>query len=360
MPPSSERTAPLRKTTRYIIYTVLAALLAGTLYLYRTLELGRGDAQPAILEILNPAGEMVGPEGIRFDSAGNLYLGDSQGIIWQMEQGGSPHVYAQLTKVQPLPGMPAATVPIRVGGIALDARGDLYAACYGYGGGSILFVEAGTKETRFFAHDIGSAADLILSRDDRYLWVSDNRSPGRLLRYTIGGILPVQPDVIVAGLEHPKGLAFGRDESALYASETYSGNIARIDFATDKPRVEQVIDLAGSFATGSLGGLAFDPRDGERRFLYVAENIRGIFAVVDLRSRPARVMKSYRLALMGGRPCPAFMAVRDGHLYFTDLWTCSPLRILLGIPKWHNHAYRFRVLDLSSLYTMGTQIGSNQ
>ncbi len=345
----------LRKTARYITYTISGAILAICLYLYRTLELGRSDAQSVVLEILNPAGEMIGPEGILFDAAGNLYVGDARGVVWELKQGGSPQIYAELPRVATQAGTPPATGAIQVGGMALDAEGNLYAACFEYGGGSILRIDAGTKEIRFFARGIGAANYLVISQDGRYLWVSDYRSQGRILRYPIGDVFPAQPDLIVTGLEYPNGLAFGKAEGVLYAAETYAGNIARIDLAGEKPRLERVVNLKGSLATASLDGLAFDPRDIERRFLYVAENIRGLFTVVDLHLSPARAVKSFRLALMGGRPCPASMTIRDGYLYFTDLWSCSPLRILLGIPKWHNHAYRFRVLDLSALYTSGAQ-----
>ncbi|HYK89542.1 MAG TPA: hypothetical protein VE398_12275, partial [Acidobacteriota bacterium] len=230
-----------------------------------------------------------------------------------------------------------------------------YAACLGYGGGSILRIEAGTKEIRFFAWGIGVANSLVVSKDATHLWVSDCRSSGRLLRYPLGGTLPARPDAVVTGLDHPSGIAFGKEQSALYAAETYSGNIAHIDIAGEKPQIERVISLKGSFAMGSLDDLAFDPRDAERRFLYVAENMRGIFTVVDLRGRPPRAIKSFHLAQMAGRLCPASMVIHDGYLYFTDVWACSPLRILLGMPRWHNHVYRFRVLDLSSLYTTETR-----
>ncbi len=341
----------MEKTVKYVTYTISGAILASSLYFYRTVELGRGDAQSVVLEILNPAGEMVGPEGILFDAAGNLYVGDTRGIVWELKQGGSPRIYAELARVSIQPGTPPATGAIQVGGMAFDARGNLYAACFEYGGGSVLRIDAGTKEIRFFARGIGFADYLVISQDGKYLWVSDYRSQGRILRYPIGDALPVQPDLIVTGLEHPNGLAFGKAEAVLYAAERYSGNIARIDLAGGQPRLERVVNLKGSFATGSLDGLAFDPRDFERRFLYVAENVRGLITVVDLNLRPAAAIKSFRLALMGGRPCPASMTIRDGYLYFTDLWSCSPFRILLGVPKWHNHAYRFRVLDLSALST---------
>ena len=98
---------------------------------------------------------------------------------------------------------------------------------------------------------------------------------------------------------------------------------------------------------GSLDGLGFDPRDNDRRFLYVAENIRGLITVVDIDSSPSVVVKRIRLAQMGGRPCPASFQILDGNLYFTDLWSASPLRVLAGLPKFRRSAYRFRVTDLS-------------
>jgi hypothetical protein len=53
---------------------------------------------------------------------------------------------------------------------------------------------------------------------------------------------------------------------------------------------------------------------------------------------------------MGGRPCPSSMTIRDGYLYFTDLWSCSPARLWMNLPKYRQHAYRFRVTDLTSSY----------
>ncbi len=344
----------MKKSSR-IACAVTAAILILSLYVYRTVQLGRGDAQSTLLEILNPAGEMVGPEGIAFDHNGNLYVGDANGRIWVMEQGGTPRICAEMSHVQLPPATSPAGGAIQVGGMAFDAEDNLYAACFRFAGGSILRVDAGTRAVRIFARDMGCPNSLVISSDNRHLWVSDYRSAGRLLRYPLGGVQPAQPDITVTGLEHPNGLAFGKDDLVLYAAETYSGNVVRVELAGDKQSTERIVNLRGSLATGSLDGLAFDPRDTERRFLYVAENLRGMFTVVDLRARPARAFKSFGLSQMGGRPCPASMVIRDGYLYFTDLWGCSPLRILLGIPKWHNHAYRFRVLSLSAIFTPEAQ-----
>ena len=330
---------------------LIAAILSiGSLYFYRTTELGRANARPASLEIMNPTGELAGPEGIQFDALGRLYAGTSQGLVWTLETGGVPRIYAQLDQVEPLQGVKVSSGPIMAGGMAFDQAGNLYVAAFDFAGGSILRVEAGTQKVRFFANDIGVANSLVISADYRHLWVSDYSRQGRLLRFTMGNALPVRPDVEVGGLAHPNGLALGKDDRWLYAAETYSGNIARIDPTAAKPTVERVANLKGRLAVGSLDGLAFDPRDPNRRFLYVAENLRGLFTVLDLDARPVRVLKQVSAAQMGGRPCPASLVIRDGYLYFTDIWSCNPLRIVLGFPNYHQFVYRFKVTDLSMIY----------
>ncbi len=59
-------------TGKQVTWAVAAVLLATSLYLFRTVELGRNDGQPVLLDILNPRGELVGPGGIQFDTSGNL------------------------------------------------------------------------------------------------------------------------------------------------------------------------------------------------------------------------------------------------------------------------------------------------
>lgn len=339
----------MKTTLKQILITILAAILIGALYLYRTIELGREDARPALLEILNPSGQLAGPEGIQFDAHGNLYAGTSQGLVWTLEPGGAPRIYAQLDQVQPIPGVPSSG-SILAGGMAFDPAGNLYVAAFDFAGGSILRVDAGTRRVRFFAQGMGVANALVITQDSRYLWVSDDRRQGRLLRYALAGSPPAQPDLVVVGLSYPNGLALGRDEKALYASETFSGNIARIDLAADKHAIERVTNLKGRFAIAALGGLAFDERDLNRRFLYVAENLRGLFTILDLEARPVRVIKRMSVAQMGGRPCPASLIIRDGYLYFTDIWSCNPVRILLGFPKYHQFLFRFKVTDLAMVY----------
>ena len=119
--------------------------------------------------------------------------------------------------------------------------------------------------------------------DRNYLWVSDYRSKGSLLRFALGGPVPARPDLALGGFEYPNGLALGKDERTLYVAETYSGRVTRVTFSSLAPGIERLIDLKGAFATGSLDGLAFDPRDRSRRFLYVAENIRGMLEIDEIR-----------------------------------------------------------------------------
>ena len=334
----------MKQKLRAIFAFVAAVVLVIAAVVYRTVETGRGGAQPSFVENLSPGGEMAGPKGIQFDAAGDLYVGDENGIIWNMGHGGPAQPYAELWRLQDGGGVPSA------GGMAFDSQGNLYVACYGFAGGSVLRVDAGTRQVRLLARNLGNAASVLITRDNSHLWVSDFRSRGRLLRLPLAAPSSGGPDQVVEGLEYPNGMVFGKDEKTLYVSETYAGNVAAVDLAQSPPRQVQVINLKGAFAVGSLTGLEFDPRDRDRRLLYVVENIRGMFSVVDLDAQPARVVKQFRVDLMGGRPCPAAMAIRDGYLYFTDVWSCNPLLILLGIPKWHNHVYRFPIINLSAIY----------
>ncbi len=342
----------MKAILRYAALTFAAVALALVIYLYRTVQLGRADAQPVVLENLNPGGEFFGPEGIEIDPQGSLYVGDAKGRIWKMDPGAKPTIHAELSYLHAAPGGDDSTYPpiVHAGGIACDSERNLYVAAYGFANGSVVRVDADARQVRFFARDIGVANYPLLTQDGKHLWVSDYRRTGRVLRYPLGGSLPAQPQITVSGLEYPNGLALDKDEKALYVAETYSGFVTRVDIGDGNPRVTRLINLKGSFATGSLDGLAFDPRDTERRFLYVAENIRGMFSILDLHAHPVRILKRLSMALMGGRPCPASMVIREGYLYFTDLWSCSPIRILLRMPDYRRHAYRFRVLDLATFY----------
>jgi hypothetical protein len=338
---------PRKRISRSLKLSLVAILLLFvSLFIYITLEAGRSGAQTAmLLEPLNPAGEMVGPQSIQFDSAGNIYIGDTQGIIWKSEQGGSPVAWTKLDQ-----SLHTAVGDINVSGLVFDASGNLYCSTSDYAGGTILRIDSGTKSVHIFASGIGIAKGLAIASDQHHLWAVDHRFEGRILRFPLDAPQPAQADLIVKDVSYPEGLAFGQDDKSLYVCETFSGKVLRLDLTADQPRPQQLISLRGFLALGSLEGLAFDPRDRERRFLYVAENLRGLITIIDLQSQPPRVIKQISLAQIGGRPCPTSMEIRDGYLYFTDIWTCSPLRLLFRIPKWRNHAYRFRIVDLTRLF----------
>jgi sugar lactone lactonase YvrE len=333
------------KTVRLSLMIVAAILALVATLLFRTLELGRMRASPAPLENLNPAGEYTGPEGLQFDRDGNMFVSDSEGRLWKTEKGGRPAIYLDLRHAQ----LPDAS-SLHLGGIAFDAAGNLNVAAYGYAGGALIRVDPATRTARVFASGIGVANFVAATSDGSRLWVSDYRGKGRVLRFAADARPPATPELTVEGLASPNGLAPGRDDRYLFVAETYAGDIARIDLSGKSPKVDRIANLKGTFAVGSLDGLGFDPRDKDRRFLYVAENLRGLITVVDVDSTPALVMKRIRLAQMGGRPCPASVAILDGDLYFTDLWSASPLRILAGFPKLRRSAYRFRVTDLSAIH----------
>ncbi len=339
----------MKSPLKEILISSAIILFVAAIYFFRTIDSGRAGAIPAHLEIMNPSGRLAGPEGIQFDTRGDIYVGTSQGLVWTISEGRVPRIYAELNKVHPIPGI-SPSGEIMGGGMAFDRAGNLYVAAFGFGGGSILCVDAGTREVRFFAHGLGVANSLSITDDNRHLWVTDDRRQGRLLRFSLAGPLPARPDLEIRGLSFPNGLVLGKDDRLLYVAETYSGNIARVDPAAARPAAVHVANLKGRLAVASLDGLAFDPRDSDRRFLYVAENLRGLFTVLDLQAQPVRVIKRISAAQMGGRPCPASLAIRAGYLYFTDIWSCNPFRIILGFPKYHQFVYRFKVTDLAMVY----------
>ncbi len=321
-----------------------AALSLGGLYLYRSLELGRMDAQPAFLEPLNPGGELLGPEGICIDRQGNLLVGDARGILWNLGRGGKPVPIASLVPGLRVEALINTTARGRATGIAVDHRGNIFAVFRSAEGSSLTKIET-NGNSRVIADSIGAAAALTMTDDDSSIWVADCRPQGRILRYALDGTAPVLPNLTISGLRYPAGVALGKDSRALYVAERDSGSLMEVDLGARQPTAEKIADLSGRLSMGSLASLAFDPRDTDRRFLYAAENLRGMITVVDVATRPPRIFKHLRLTLMGGRICPRGLVIQDGNLYCTDLWTCNPFRLALGFPKWQGRAYRFRVLD---------------
>ncbi len=340
----------MRKPAKIILLLAGCAILLPSLYLYRTLESGRGDARAAFLENLNASGEFQGPECLQFDPAGNLYVGDAHGIVWILPGAGTPREFFQFVPYLKSQGWSSDSSSVRMPGLAIAQDGSLYVSVPAFSGGSILKIDAKSGQAGILSQNLGSPGPMILSGDGSRLWVADTGRQGRLLGLKVDSAPPVVPDREIAPFEHPEGLVFGQDENTLYVAESISGSVAKVDLTSSQPQVVRIARLVGDFSRGSLRGMAFDPRDQERRFLYVAENLRGLITVLDLKSNPPHPAKRISLATMGGRPCPASLTIRDGYLYFTDLWSCSPARLLMGIPQYRQHAYRFRITDLTSIY----------
>lgn len=339
----------MKDVTKALIWAAAGIVVCAGLYAYRTLELGRGDAQPAFLEHLNPGGELLGPEGICFDAHGNLVVADATGHLWNLGQGGSASPFASLLPEDSSGPSRLKRAEGRATGLAPGNGGKLYVTFRDSSGSSLTEIDVAGRR-RELSRSFGIAGALITTHDGSGLWIADCRSEGRVLHYNLSASPPLQPDRVISGLSHPDGLALGKNDQILFVVEKYKGTIAEIGLGTGVPQIKRIADLAGSYCLGSLKCMAFDPRDPQRRFLYVAENLRGLITVLDVNSQPARIVKRIRLTVMGGRLCPGGIIIRDGYLYFTDIWTCNPLRLALGIPKWQSHTYRFRITDLASLY----------
>jgi sugar lactone lactonase YvrE len=342
----------LRKARKIFSWVIVGAFSVASIFLYRTFQLGRGDAAAARLENLNPSGELLGPEGICLDARGNLLVADTRGLIWDLGRGGTARIHARLIDTQESNAPEFGDALARVGGLAADDSGNLYASLRQSSGSALYRIDP-ARNADIFARDVGAPGPLALAKDRRSLWLVDGDSNGRLLHFPLAAPAPVKPDLIIHGLRSPSGVALGSEDRTIYASEMYAGTIVEIRLGETKPVVSRISDLKGRLSMGSLKGLAFDPRDQERRILYVAENLRGMFTLLDVKSRPPRIVKRLSLTLMGGRLCPGGMFIQDGYLYLTDLWSCSPLRLALGMPKWQTHAYRFRTLDPAAFYQIG-------
>jgi len=339
----------MRKVRIVAGWVVIGALSLGSSFLYRTVQLGRGNAAAARLENLNPAGELLGPEGICLDARGNLLVADARGLIWDLGRGGTARIHARLIGAQEPDAPEFQDASVRVAGLAVDNTGNLYASLQQSSGSAIYRVDA-ARNVEIFAKDIGASGPIALTIDRRSLWIVDGSSNGRLLRFPLAAPTPAQPDRTIDGLKYPSGIAVGSEDRTIYASEMYAGTIVEIRPGETKPAVRRIADLKGRISLGSLRGLAFDPRDLERRILYVAENLRGMFTLLDVKAQPPRIVKRLSVTLMGGRLCPGGMFIQDGYLYLTDLWSCSPLRLALGMPKWQTHAYRFQTPDPTAFY----------
>ncbi len=271
---------------------------------------------------------MLGPEGLAFDAQGNLYVGDAQATVWKFERGGPPAVYANLDLLQPPAGfMPGAWCSTR--------RATCTWRPSALRAGSILKRRPGEERALLRPRYRGCERARASRRDNRHLWVSDDSRSGRVLRYPLGGPDPAQPDIVVQGLSIPTGSPSGRDDAALFVGgDLLRQHRACRTCAEPAAPPDTVTQHQRGIQQGHAGRAGLRPAGPEPAVSVCGgEPARGCSRSIDLAGGAARGGQAL-LGVDDGRaaPAPRPLLIRDGYLYFTDLWACSPLRLLAGRP----------------------------
>ena len=245
--------------------------------------------------------------GMAFDRAGDLFIGDSDGNVYESIAGGAPIVFA-------------ANVGGGVGGLAINSAGNLFVAngigAYGNdGNGDIYeFTPGGVKS--IFA-SLGEAQNLAFDGAGN-LFVSQSYG-GNIIKITPSGT----QSTFASGLNYPEGLTFDNSGN-LYVSVSYSGAILKI-----APNGTQT-----TFATGLSypGGLAFDnagnlfEADAGNHAIYefATDGTRSTFASLPnggeylvfgppLPPQPASpVVKCKDVTVSAGADCSANASIDDG------------------------------------------------
>jgi len=199
-------------------------------------------AEPAQTEL----GNLNGPEGLSFDSVGNLYAGSQTGRITRIGADGTISVFAETHR--------------QLAGLATGPQDEIYAAAFTTG--EVLAI-AQNGVIRVATQGVDSPNAIAFDRNQRALVSASG----------LGGspqIDAIQPDGTyltlseTAELRFPNGMAFDANDF-LYVADTFLNRVVRLK-----------IDAAGSlgppevYATGlaAADGIALDDQGN----LYVAGN----------------------------------------------------------------------------------------
>ncbi|HZR83138.1 MAG TPA: SMP-30/gluconolactonase/LRE family protein [Candidatus Binatia bacterium] len=265
-------------------------------------------APPAGVEL----GGLIGPEGLTFDSAGNLYAGSTTGRITRISPSGVVSVFAETGR--------------SLAGLATGPQDEIFAAAFNTG----EVVAVGQDSVmRVATSGLDGPNAMVFDPQQRLL----------VTALGIGGfpqVATVQPDTtyltITEEIPSPNGIAFGPD-GFLYIADTFMNRIVRMTY-NDRGEV----GAPETYATG-IGfpdGIAFD----KAGHLFVAASGQIWVVLPDGTSN----RRSQPFVVSGALDGPASLAFgfgpgRDtGRLYFTNYGFPSlgsgttVASVLVGIP----------------------------
>jgi sugar lactone lactonase YvrE len=282
---------------------------------------------------------LSGPEGIVLTADGSAYIGEHDGRIRRVTPDGAVEEFADLATFSDDPEAESGAI-----GLAMDSSGDIYFAAISAFGGSIFKAVGPGKpdagKISLFRKGVTSA-NFILIDDESGMMYATNSSmrSGAVYRFDmndeslVGSTVDVEKDLL-GEFGYANGLALGPEKKWLYVAETIKGRVSRINLETKE---SEVFAEVGGWADGLL----YDP---ERKLMFVADNKGGRIVAVDL---TGKVIGEIRLVGKEGQIAPACMAFRDSDtLLVTDLWKASLLDALLGSPEYHSYVYEVPVAEI--------------
>jgi sugar lactone lactonase YvrE len=282
---------------------------------------------------------LVGPEGIVLTPDGSAYVSERDGRIRRVKVDGTVEAFADLNS---FPGEREE----RFGaiGLAMDKNGDIYAATLTALDGAVLKVigpgkpEAG--KVSMYRNGVNSANFVLIDDESGTMYVSDSSMfSGGVYRFDMNdeslvGTAADQEKELLGKYSYANGLALGPEKKWLYVAETLRGRVSRIDLVTKKSEV--FVDIGGW-----TDGLLLDP-EGKR--LFVCDNKGGRIVAVDF---SGAIVGDARLLGKEGQTAPACMLFRDANtIVYTDLWKASWWGALSGNPERHSYIYDVSVDEI--------------
>lgn len=214
------------------------------------------DIDPAISGPVEPVAatkELLGPEDVAIDQAGNLYTGDRDGTVWRTTPAGETSEFADVGG-RPLGMMfgPDGTLLIANHGVGLQA--------VAVDGSLTVLADEADGQPILFANDLDVSADGIVYLSDssaRYNTTTlgdsapsyllpdfvDGRASGRIISHDLA---TGQTSVLAESLYFPNGVVLTQDGTRLWIAESNRYRILEQSIGSGKPPRVLVDDLPGT------------------------------------------------------------------------------------------------------------------